>query len=294
MEASEVEVGDIPVLPGYEDVTAQQLMTLWARATNEMKYPDFFSDPASVELFNKLGLHIFDDYFAGMPDFIGLSVRNRAMHIDEEITSYSQSSGSHLHIVVVGGGLACIQQRLSHIDADWYFVDHPQLNRIRRDLLPQSGLIIDAQAFEDYDWINALPIESGEKLMFIFPSTLYSMDPLSVAEVMAALADSWPGSHFVMDAITSKAQIFIEEMEEEGPVFLPEAYYTVDDIDEEVSVWADEDLHFNVLRSYSLYDTISIRPEWDDLTRKLCMKAMIMRFYNMHHVYHASPDFIGG
>ncbi|MDO5747881.1 MAG: hypothetical protein Q4P66_09550 [Actinomycetaceae bacterium] len=274
------------------DIPMEDVFSLWARANYSKKMPHLLRDEHSWQLYNELHLNDFDALFSKTAEFLGLSIIIRTSLFDQEIKSFEHSfpGGS---IIVVGAGLSTVHTRLANLDAHWYYVDLPPINTIRQQYCTGCSQSIDILDYTDIDWINHVPIMPGQDVLVVFPSSLQCADPIKVAILMESLADKWPSVHIVFDALTTKALGYTEIMNTMKSLTgkdYTSSGYTVDDIEEEVQMWSDEDLQFNVLRSYGIFDAVSIKSDWEKHTQKTVMRALILRAYNMHHVYHAATD----
>lgn len=176
-------------------VPETMLWPLWNRAAEARRKDRLIDDPLSAELVDRIDYDFRRSF--GRPSAYH-AVRARVS--DDLIRDYLKRKGSQAVVVALGEGLETQLWRLNDEVPKWISVDVPEAISVRRSLLPasESQSLVACSALDE-GWMDAVP--SGAAPLITASGLLMYFEESDVQNLLARVADRFPGAEFFFDAI---------------------------------------------------------------------------------------------
>jgi O-methyltransferase involved in polyketide biosynthesis len=182
------------IVPDIAGVSETMLWSLYNRATEARRADGILVDPGSVTIQSAIDYN-FARHF-GDP---GGLLAARAAAIDHTLRSWIAHHPDGI-VVSLGEGLETQVRRVDNDRMRWLSVDLPDAIRLReRFLTPTDRFRHVAVSALDPIWMDAVDPAAG--IFIVAQGLLMYFDPEKVRQLLVTIADRFPGSELVFDAI---------------------------------------------------------------------------------------------
>jgi O-methyltransferase involved in polyketide biosynthesis len=182
------------ILPDLAGVSETMLWSLHNRASEARRPDGVLVDPESVHIRSAINY----DFARHFGDPLG-SLAARAVEIDRALRSWLDRHPEGI-VVSLGEGLETQGRRVDNGRMRWLSVDLPDAIRLReRFLAPTHRFRHIAASALDPAWMDAVDPSSG--VFIVAQGLLMYLAPGRVRQLFASIADRFPGSELVFDAI---------------------------------------------------------------------------------------------
>ena len=183
-----------PITPDLAGVSETMLWSLHNRASEAARSDGVLVDPDSVRIQSAINY----DFTRHFGDPLG-SLAARAAEIDRTLRSWLEGHPEGI-VVSLGEGLETQGRRVDNGRMRWLSVDLPDAIRLReRFLAPTDRFRHIAASALDPVWMDAVDPSSG--VFIVAQGLLMYFTPERVRQLFASIADRFPGSEFMFDAI---------------------------------------------------------------------------------------------
>ncbi len=173
------------------------LIPLWARAIEQSRDQPLIIDPTAAKIVQSLE-YDFDHFKRKKVAAENFCVRANLM--DQIVVD---ALGDRKRSVVeFGPGLDTRFHRVGRNVHRWVEVDFPEVISLRKRFIADDsrrGLV--ARSMLDWAWIDEVGSLGDEPPLFIAEGVFYFLTPAQVREFLTTLADRFPGSSIVFDAV---------------------------------------------------------------------------------------------
>jgi len=175
------------------------LLPLWGRAVETKKLKPKLIDNVAVEIINKID-YDFSTITTNISFVTQLAWIARSFHIDNSIKAFL-SVHPDASIVNLGCGLDTTYERINNEKLFWYDLDLPDVIELRKIFLNETGnrKFITASLLDDR-WTSH--IKNKKNVFFIAAGVLYYFDETQVKQFISLLAERFPSSEIIFDAVT--------------------------------------------------------------------------------------------
>jgi O-methyltransferase involved in polyketide biosynthesis len=182
--------------PELSGVPETLLWTLWQRATEARRPDAVLADPLAVELVERLDYPFAERFGAGEGFSQVQGLRTRAF--DREVRRFLTSHPAGT-VVALGEGLETQFWRVDNGAVRWVGVDLPEVEDLRRRLLPASDRVTSrAESVLDFGWLDELT--KGPALVTAQGLLMY-LRREEVDTIVSCLAAAPGGRDLVFDAM---------------------------------------------------------------------------------------------
>jgi len=182
------------IVPGLAGISETMLWSLHNRASEARRCDGVLVDPECLHIQSSIN-YDFARHF-GAP--LG-SLAARAAEIDRVLRSWLDRHPEGT-VVSLGEGLETQRRRVDNGRMRWLSVDLPDAIRLReRFLTPTDRFRHFAASALDPAWMDAVDASSG--VMIVAQGLLMYLPPEQVGQLIAGIADRFPGAELVFDAI---------------------------------------------------------------------------------------------
>jgi O-methyltransferase involved in polyketide biosynthesis len=182
------------IAPDLTGVSETMLWSLHNRASEAGRSDGVLVDPDSVRIRSAIKY----DFTRHFGDPLG-SLAARAVEIDRTLRSWLESHPKGI-VVSLGEGLETQGRRVDNGRMRWLSVDLPDAIRLREHFLaPTDRFRHIAASALDPVWMDAVDPSSG--VFIVAQGLLMYFTPEKVRQLFTSIADRFPGSEFVFDAI---------------------------------------------------------------------------------------------
>ena len=176
---------------------------LWSRAIAVRKLPQILPDHDAVRILREMGETKPPTILYNL-ECGALAGAIRQYDFACEIRDYL---GSHPHACVVelGAGLSCLRRQLGNEANPWIDIDFPDVIACRQKYIPTGVLEKNvAGDITDHAWFDDIPFSRADGAVFLAAGVLHYLTYDAVRELVAAMAERFPGALFVFDFISAK------------------------------------------------------------------------------------------
>lgn len=173
------------------------LMPLWARAMENRSERPLLRDTKAAQIVDSLDFD-FDRFRSESVPVVDYCLR--ASVIDQIVQRFLVANPRGA-IAELGVGLDTRFERLDNAEATWWELDLTDVMRIRRRFFengPRRTMI--AGSLLDDDWMEEIAEHLEGPILFVCEGVFYFFDNSQVGEIVAKLADRFPGNGIVFDA----------------------------------------------------------------------------------------------
>jgi len=195
-------------------VSASLLPLLWGRAQLSREYSSLFYDEKAIELVERIDYDFsandvpFDDIIFNISRNINLPEFRlgalRARMFDDKAKAYI-AEHPYASVINIAAGLDTTFYRVDNGLIHWYDLDLPAVIDIRRQLLPEPDRVeYIAKSLVDPTWCDDVKY-TGDGVFMIAGGVnrvLYSFGEVQVKQFFSMLADNFPDSEIVFDAVS--------------------------------------------------------------------------------------------
>ncbi|MBS1894642.1 MAG: class I SAM-dependent methyltransferase [Actinobacteria bacterium] len=186
---------DARVVPGLTGVPETLLWTLWHRVLEARRPDAVLADPLAVELVERIEYPFAERFGESLGQF--QAVRTKCF--DREVRRFLQRYPTGT-VVALGEGLETQFWRVDNGSVRWVGVDLPEVEDLRRRLLPTSDRITSrGESVTDLGWLREL---AGGPALVTAQGLLMYLRREDVDAIVRGIAETLPGGgDFVFDAI---------------------------------------------------------------------------------------------
>jgi O-methyltransferase involved in polyketide biosynthesis len=182
------------IAPNLADVSETMLWALHNRASEARRRDGVLVDPDSVRIHDAIDY----DFARHFGDPAG-SLASRAAEIDRALRQWLERHPDGF-VVSLGEGLETQGRRVDNGRMRWLSVDLPDAMRLReRFLTPTDRFRHSAVSALDPDWMDTVDPSSG--VFIVAQGLLMYLEPEAVRELLAGIADRFPGAEMVFDVV---------------------------------------------------------------------------------------------
>jgi O-methyltransferase involved in polyketide biosynthesis len=186
----------VAIRPELGDVAETALWTLWFRAAETSRRDAMLSDPAAVDVLNKIDFP-YQARFGRLFPAQALSLALRVLTFDTHIRRFLASSPTGT-VVALGEGLETQFWRVDNGSARWVTVDLPESVALRRQVMPaHERQRMFAGSVLDPAWMDLVE----PPVLITAQGLLMYLAPTEVHTVLARCAQRFPGNGLVFDAV---------------------------------------------------------------------------------------------
>jgi len=176
---------------------------LWSRALAVKKLPRIMPDHDAVRILAEMGekrpptpLYYFES--------AALAGAVRQYDFACEISSYLKDHPSAA-VVELGSGLSCLRRQIKNDANAWINIDLPDVIACREKYIPAGKLEKNiACDITDHKWFEAVPFDPEKGIIFLAAGVLHYLKEDQVKDLLADMAEHFPGGVFVFDYISRK------------------------------------------------------------------------------------------
>lgn len=181
--------------PGLTGVPETLLWTLWHRVLEARRPDAVLPDPLAVELVDRIDYPFAERFGESFGQF--QAVRSKCF--DREVRRFLQRHPAGT-VVALGEGLETQFWRVDNGSVRWVGVDLPEVEELRRRLLPASDRIASrGESVTDLGWLEEL---AGGPTLVTAQGLLMYLRREDVDAIVVAVAEALPdGGSFVFDAV---------------------------------------------------------------------------------------------
>jgi O-methyltransferase involved in polyketide biosynthesis len=193
------------------DESAASLGCLLGRAQLSKEHSSLFYDAKAVELAEKIDYDfstsdmpfrgiMFNIFLKGnLPEFNLFTLR--AKQFDDKIKVYI-TKHPRASVVNIGAGLDTIFYRVDNGIIHWYDLDLPAVIEVRKQLLPEPDRVTYiAKSLLDPSWCEDIK-HTEDGVFMVAGGVLPWFNESEVEQFFSMLADNFPGSEIVFDAVS--------------------------------------------------------------------------------------------
>ena len=176
---------------------------LWSRAIAVKKLPQILPDHDAVRILREMGetkpptvlYHLECGALAG-----AIRQYDFACEILEYLKEHPKAC-----IVELGAGLSCLRRQIGNETNPWINIDFPDVVTCREKYIPTGPLEKNiAGDITDHKWFDEIPFEKENGVIFLAAGVLHYLTYDAVTELIAGMAERFPGGLFVFDFISKK------------------------------------------------------------------------------------------
>jgi O-methyltransferase involved in polyketide biosynthesis len=180
--------------PRLSGVPETLLWTLWQRALEARRPDALLPDPLAVELVDRIDYPFAERFGEGFGQLQAL----RTKCFDREVRRFMQRHPGGT-VVALGEGLETQFWRVDNGAVRWVGVDLPEVEDLRRQLLPSAERISSrAESALDFGWLEEL---RGGPALVTAQGLLVYLRREEINDLVTRLAEASPGGDFVFDAM---------------------------------------------------------------------------------------------
>ena len=176
---------------------------LWSRAIAVKKLPDLLPDHDAVRILKEMGEKKPPTVFYNL-ECAALAGAMRQYDFACEVRDYLQQHPKAV-IVELGAGLSCLRRQMGLEENPWFNIDFPDVIACRERYIPkgkkEENLISD---ITDHSWFDQIPFKKEEGIVFLAAGVLHYLTYEDVEDLLAAMAERFPGGLFVFDFVSKK------------------------------------------------------------------------------------------
>ncbi|WP_337885503.1 class I SAM-dependent methyltransferase [Fischerella thermalis] len=175
------------------------LITLWARAVEINQLDPILTDPIAADILTRID-YDFQKLLQEKSSQTAVCIRGKAFDkiVSEFLQKYPQTP-----VVEIGAGLNTRFERLDNGSLRWFDLDLPDAMTVRKSFFEESDRrqFISASVLET-EWIESVNASTDGPILFIAEGVLLYFSEQQVKTLFATLAEQFPGSWIVFDAIS--------------------------------------------------------------------------------------------
>ena len=176
---------------------------LWSRAIAVRKLPQILPDHDAVRILKEMG-EIKPPTVLYLLECAALAGAIRQYDFACEIRNYLESHPKAT-VVELGAGLSCLRRQLGNELNPWVNVDFPDVIACREKYIPtgklEKNVVCD---ITDHRWFDEVPYKSEDGVIFLAAGVLHYLTCNAVQELVAAMAERFPGGWFIFDFVSEK------------------------------------------------------------------------------------------
>ena len=175
------------------------LITLWARASEQLQPEPIVIDRKSTEIYQQID-YDFTKFNKAKSTQVGSCLRGRIL--DRWVQDYLQEY-PHGTVIEIGAGLNTRFERVDNGSVHWFDLDLPDTMALREQFFTESDRrkFITASAL-DTDWIDRVQAVATTPCMFVAEGVLMYLEESQVKQLLANLAQNFPGCRFAFGAMS--------------------------------------------------------------------------------------------
>ena len=176
---------------------------LWSRAIAVKKLPQILPDHDAVRILEEMGERRPPSplYYLECGALAGAI---RQYDFAKETEGYLKDHPDAV-IVELGAGLSCLRRQMGLEENIWINVDFPDVIACREKYIPagknERNVVSD---ITDHSWFREIPFDTDRGIVFLAAGVLHYLTYDAVRNLIAAMAELFPGGLFVFDFISRK------------------------------------------------------------------------------------------
>ncbi len=260
------------------------LLPLWARAKETEKAKPLITDTFARDIIKNIDYdfsRIEADPEIANNQQLGWAIR--AYNFDNIVRSYIEHNNNCV-VINIGAGLDTTYQRIKKDFVTWINIDLPDVAKLRQKLIPDSKQEFTiAKSVFDFSWIDEIAkLTEDHTVLFMAAGVLFYFREPEIKVLFRKLAEAYPGSHFVFDAVSSRLWVLLTNwaiMSKSG--LKPEARLKWHlRKASRLKEWINE---INIIEEYSMFSKI---PSLDGLSKKVMRDLKIAKCINIYNIFH--------
>ena len=176
---------------------------LWSRAIAAKKLPQILPDHDAVRILREMGetkpptvlYHLECAALAG-----AIRQYDFACEIRDYLETHPKAT-----VVELGAGLSCLRRQIGNESNPWINVDFPDVIACREKYIPtgklEKNVICD---ITDHRWYDEVPYKPEDGVIFLAAGVLHYLTYDAVRELVATMAERFPGGWFIFDFVSEK------------------------------------------------------------------------------------------
>ncbi|ODG99986.1 tetracenomycin C synthesis protein [Nostoc sp. KVJ20] len=175
------------------------LITLWARAVEASQQQPILYDSKAVDILSQIDYN-FNKVSKSLSSQLIVCIRGQT--IDQLVKNFLQNY-PRTTVIEIGAGLNTRFERLDNGTLNWFDLDLADSMAVRQRFFEESDRrkFISGSVLESH-WINKMKTSISNPLLFIAEGVLVYFTESQVKQLFAMLADNFPGSFLIFDAIS--------------------------------------------------------------------------------------------
>ena len=176
---------------------------LWSRAIAVKKLPQILPDHDAVRILREMGETKPPSVLYNL-ECGALAGAIRQYDFACEILEYLKDHPQAC-IVELGAGLSCLRRQLKNETNPWINIDFPDVIACREKYIPTGTAERNVACdITDHRWFDAVTFEKDNGVIFLAAGVLHYLTYDAVTELIAGMAERFPGGLFVFDFISQK------------------------------------------------------------------------------------------
>lgn len=178
---------------------------LWSRAIAVKKLPQILPDHDAVRILREMGESKPPTVLYNL-ECGALAGAIRQYDFACEIREYLKEHPNAC-IVELGAGLSCLRRQIGNETNPWINIDFPDVIACREKYIPTGTMEKNVACdITDCKWFDEIPFEEGNGVIFLAAGVLHYLTYDAVTELIAGMAERFPGGLFVFDFISKKGR----------------------------------------------------------------------------------------
>jgi O-methyltransferase involved in polyketide biosynthesis len=258
------------------------VIPLWARAKDAEKEDPILNDTYAREIVAKM------DY-----DFSKIETRYmenhqlvwtvRAYNFENCVREFLANK-NNAAVINIGAGLDTAFKRLDNGSVLWFNIEMPDVAALRQKLIPDSEREKTiAKSVFDFSWMGDIdPVTRGRSLLFMAAGVFCYFDPNQVRTLFRKLADSYPSSHVLFDAMSRFTVWFSnrEIIKKSGIDSSARLKWHLKKASK-LKKWVDT---IKIIEEFPMFSRVPLKKSWSKKLVRDIKIAGRLRLYNMVHI----------
>ena len=192
-------------MPEFEQNSVEHTLCipLWSRAIAVKKLPNILPDHDAVRILKEMGetkppTVLYNTESAALAGAI--RQHDFACEIRDYLKVHPKAA-----ITELGAGLSCLRRQIGNETNPWVNIDLPDVIRCRAKYIPtgkfEKNIACD---LTDHSWFRAIPFEPDKGAFFLAAGVLHYLRYDQVRDLIAHMAEVFPGAVFVFDYVSKK------------------------------------------------------------------------------------------
>ncbi len=258
------------------------VIPLWARAKDAEKEDPVLNDTYARDIVAKV------DY-----DFSKIETRYmenhqlvwtvRAYNFEHCVREFLENKNNAV-VINIGAGLDTAFRRLDNGSVLWFNIEMPDVAALRKKLIPDSEREKTiAKSVFDFSWMIDIDQQiKGRSMLFMAAGVFCYFEPNEVRTLFRKLADSYPSSHVLFDAMSRFTVWFSnrEIIKKSGIDSSARLKWHLKRASK-LKEWVET---IKIIEEYPMFSRVPIKKSWSKKLIRDIKIAGRLRLYNMVHI----------